>query len=258
VTTYLRRSTFLVGLGLVALLTRLWQRFGASSRRHGDGFAPRNERTGVLDRLTGGTRILWWWAVFVLVLLLLQDPMFRNHLTALVAPLALIVASFRPSWRAVAITALVTVPIQAWQLRPLLLPEDYEGNAAIAVQHLRDLPEGAWALSDEPGFTWRAGKATDPFFVDPSVLRIHSPVPEIKIDAARVVRAARDPRQCAVVIWSPVRFGSFPDLPDRLEAIGYEQVEDFGGGRGVWLRDRCEPDPDGRATAGAAPGRSPG
>jgi hypothetical protein len=242
VTTFLRRSTFLVGLGLAALITWLIARFGARRGPSEGAFAPRNEPRGVLDRLTGGTRILWWWAAFALVVLLLQDPMFRNHLTALVAPLALLVACHRPSWRVVAITALVTVPIQAGQLRPLLLPDDYEGNAAIAVERLRALPDDAWALSDEPGFVWRAGKATDPFLVDPSVLRVRSPVPEIKIDEAHVVRAAQDPRQCAVVIWSPVRFGSFPDLPARLEEVGYEQVEDFGRGRGVWLRDECEPE----------------
>jgi hypothetical protein len=240
VTTYLRRSTFLVGLGVVALATALWARFGARSTHPGAYDAPRKERDGLLERLTGGTRILWWWAGVVLVVLLAQDPMFRNHLTALVAPLALLVARFRPSWRAVAITAIVTLPIQAWQLRPILLPEDYEGNAAVVVDRLRALPDGAWALSDEPGFVWRAGKATDPFFVDPSVLRIDSPVPEIKITLDRLVEAAANPRQCAVVAWSPVRFGRFARLSERLTALGYEQVEDFGRGRAMWVRPRCE------------------
>jgi 4-amino-4-deoxy-L-arabinose transferase-like glycosyltransferase len=258
VTTYLRRSTFLVVLGLVALVGGLWHRFGARRGPQGDPFAPRNEREPRLERLTGGTRILWWWAGFVLVVLLTQDPMFRNHLTALVAPFALLVARFRPSWRAVAITAIVTLPIQAWQLRPLLLPESYEGRAAVVVETLRALPEDAWALSDEPGFVWRAGKATDPFFVDPSVLRIDSPVPEIEITLDRLVEAAANPRQCAVVAWSPVRFGRFARLSDRLAALGYEQTEDFGRGRGIWVRPRCQPDRGDRASAGAGPGRSPG
>jgi hypothetical protein len=232
VTTYLRRSTFLVVLGVVALVT------GLARRRRAAAAGP---RVPLLERLTGGTRILWWWAGFVLVVLLAQDPMFRNHLTALVAPLALLVARFRPSWRAVAITAIVTLPIQAWQLRPLLLPEDYKGRAAVVVETLRALPDGAWALSDEPGFVWRAGKATDPFFVDPSVLRIDSPIPEIKITLDRLVEAAANTRQCAVVAWSPVRFGRFARLSDRLAALGYEQVEDFGRGRGVWVRPQCHP-----------------
>lgn len=241
VTTFLRRSTFLVALGVVALVTWLFARFGARNRPSRGTDAPRTEQVGRLERLTGGTRFLWWWTGAVLVVLLLQDPMFRNHLTALVAPLALLVARFRPSWRVVAVTAIVTLPIQAWQLRPLLAPEDYDGRAAVVVDHLRRLPEGAWALSDEPGFTWRAGKATAPFFVDPSVLRIRSKVDEILIDEDRVVRAAANPRQCAVVIWAPVRFGSLPTIPERIEDLGYERVEDFGDGRGVWVRPDCDP-----------------
>lgn len=235
VTTYLRRSTFLVGLGIVGLVDHLLRR----SRPRDPG--PENAEAGLLQRLTGGTRILWWWAGLVLVVLLAQDPMFRNHLAALVAPLSLIVARFRPSWRAVAITAVLTIPFQAWQLEPLLVPKDYSGDEAIIVDTLRALPDGAWALSDEPGFIWRAGKATDPFFVDPSVLRIHSPVKDIAITEDRLVEAAANPRQCAVVAWAPVRFGSFKTLPERLLKLGYEQVADYGNGRGVWLKPRCQP-----------------
>jgi hypothetical protein len=217
------------------------------------------ERDSLVTRLTGGSRILWWWAGLVLVVLLVQDPMFRNHLAALVAPLALIAARYRPSWRLVAITVLVTAPIQIVQLRPLLLPEDYKGDAATVVDALRALPGGAWALSDEPGFIWRAGKATDPFFVDPSVLRIDSNVKEIKITQANLLDAAANPRQCAVVVWAPVRFGRFKGLPEGLVKLGYEQTEDFGHGRGMWVRPDC--DPAGRSAAGrteAAPSLAPG
>jgi hypothetical protein len=167
--------------------------------------------------------------------------MFRNHLAALVAPFALLVARYRPSWRAVAVVAVITVPFQAYTLRPLLAPSDYKGDAATVVDALRKLPEGAWALSDEPGLVWRAGKDTDPFFVDPSVLRIGLPVKEISYDEARLVKAAANPRECAVVIWAPVRFGSFPTLPQHLADLGYEQTEDFGHGRGLWVRPHCTP-----------------
>jgi hypothetical protein len=241
VTTYLRRSTFLVGLGIVGLVTNVVNRLSGGRFRPPDLPVSAHSAEGDLREggLTGETRILWWWAGLVLVVLLLQDPMFRNHLAALVAPLSLLVARFRPSWRAVAIAAILTIPFQAWQLHDLLVPEDYSGDEAIVVDHLRALPDGAWALSDEPGFIWRAGKATDPFYVDPSVLRIHSRVKDIAITEDRLVRAAANPRQCAFVIWAPVRFGSFPGLPARLEEIGYQQVEDFGHGRGVWLRRPC-------------------
>jgi 4-amino-4-deoxy-L-arabinose transferase-like glycosyltransferase len=263
VTTYLRRSTVLVGLGLVALVNGLIHRKRKPS--HDDAVAP--DRDPLLDRLTGGSRILWWWAGLMLVVILVQDPMFRNHLAALVAPLALIVARFRPSWRVVAVTALVTIPFQVFQLRPLLLPEDYKGDAAVVVDALRKLPDGAWAISDEPGFIWRAGKATDPNFVDPSVLRIDSPVKDIKITEKTVLDAAANPRQCAVVVWAPVRFGRFKTLPQGLVKLGYEQTQDFGHGRGMWVRPRCAPtdrsaapsrDRADRASAAAAPARSPG
>jgi 4-amino-4-deoxy-L-arabinose transferase-like glycosyltransferase len=250
ITTYLRRSLTLVALGLVAV--------AASFRRSPDAAAGSvatadHDGDRRLARLISGPRILWWWAGLVLVVLLAQDPMFRNHLSALVAPLALLVARYRPSWRAVAITVLVTVPYQAFQLRPLLAPEDYRGDAATVVAALRALPDGAWALSDEPGFVWRAGKATDPFFVDPSVLRIDSHVPGIRITETRLLEAAANPRECAVVVWAPVRFGRFETLPERLVELGYEQTEDFGHGRGMWVRPRCRP--RGRSAVRSSPGR---
>jgi hypothetical protein len=196
--------------------------------------------------------------------------MFRNHLAALVAPFALLVARYRPSWKVVAVVVVVTIPFQVSQLRELLTPKDYSGDAAIVVNALRDLPDGAWALSDEPGFVWRAGKATDPYWVDPSVLRIDSDIRDINITEAKLLRAAANPRQCAVVVWAKVRFGRFESLPRGLERLGYRQVADFGDRRGLWLRERCQPQgrsadraapaagPGGRTIAAAAPGRSPG
>ncbi len=253
VTTYLRRSTFLVGLAGVGLVANLVRR-GQGRPRPVSEDPPRPIAAGVeyetagggpdegrLQRAFAGSRILWWWVGLVVVVLLLQDPMFRNHLAALVAPFALLVARFRPSWRAVVITAILTLPFQASQLQELLVPKDYSGNAVVVVNRLRALPDGAWALSDEPGFIWRAGKATDPFYVDPSVLRIHSRVKDIAITEDRLVRSAANPRECAFVIWAPVRFGSFPHLSTRIEQLGYQQVEDFGHGRGVWLRPTCQP-----------------
>lgn len=253
VTTYWRWSLTLVAIGAVALVSRLLRR-SPVAHRHAPETAGGDERSfaaaasvgtearrPLLDRLFGDQRIVWWWAGLVVVVLLAQNPMFRNHLAALVAPFALLVARYRPSWRAVVITALITVPYQAYQLRPLLLPKDYSGRNATIVDALRKLPPSAWALSDEPGLIWRAGKATDPFFVDPSVLRIGLPVKEISFDQERLLDAAANPRECAVAVTSPARFGSFPDLPAKLAGLGYEQTEDFGHGRGLWIRRDCAP-----------------
>jgi hypothetical protein len=41
------------------------------------------------------------------------------------------------------------------------------------------------------------------------------------------------------VITAPVRFGSFTALPHDLADLGYEQTEDFGHGRGLWVRPHC-------------------
>ena len=255
VTTFFSRDLWLVTLAVLAAVTAL-------VRREPSTRAPSDARG--LGRLLDGTRVLWWWAGIALATLLLQDPMFRNHLTAFVAPACLLVARYRPSWRAVAIAAVITLPIQAYHLRPLLWPQDFHGAAATEVARLRALPDGAWALSDEPGLVWRAGHGTDPFFVDPSVLRIDSRVGPIKVTEDRIVRAARQPRMCAVVATAPVRFARFPTLPARLEAAGYERVQTGPNGRGVWVRRRCDPpgraqgfSPASPASATAAPARSP-
>lgn len=270
VTTYLRRSTILVALGVVALLTAIIRRLRGRTEHADAAAGAPPAKPDRWERWFGGSRFLWWWAALVVVVLLAQDPMFRNHLAALVAPFALLVARYRPSWKVVAVVVVVTIPFQASQLRELLTPKDYSGDAAVVVDALRKLPPGAWALSDEPGFTWRAGKATAPFWVDPSVLRIESDIKDINITEAKLLEAAANPRQCAVVVWARVRFGRFATLPQGLERLGYRQVADFGDRRGLWLREQCRPEggqagrpapgaaPAGRTTAAAAPGRSPG
>ena len=245
--TYLRRDTFLARardprapsphFGTVSVAPTAADRDKVAVDDGGGGVDP--------------TRFLWWWAGIAFVVLLLQDPMFRNHLAALVAPAALLVARYRPPWRVVAVAGLVTLPFQAVFLRPLLLPHDFTGRTAAVVDALRAMPAGAWALSDEPGLVWRAGHATDPFFVDASVLRIESDVAPIRITEDRVVRAAARPRVCAVVITSRERFGSWPDLPARLERLGYQRTVDLDADRdatrdaddrlGLWQRAECRP-----------------
>ncbi len=68
--------------------------------------------------------------------------MFRNHLAALVAPLALLVARYRPSWRAVVITALITVPFQAFQLRPAAHAEGLPRRRRDGRRRAPPAPEG--------------------------------------------------------------------------------------------------------------------
>jgi len=232
VTTFARRDTVLVAVLLLGLGWALARRL----RAHPDH--PSQVEGGRLERALSGSRVLWWWAGTAFVVLLAQDPMFRNHLTALVAPLALLAAWYRPPWKAVAVAVVVTLGFQVVELRPLLWPEDYTGTDAQIVEALRDLPASAWVISDAPGLVWRAGKSTDPFYVDASVLRIHSNVEHIQITEDRLVDAAANPKVCAVVVTAKVRFGSFTHLPERLAELGYEPSADVPA---VYVRPNCDP-----------------
>ena len=76
-----------------------------------------------------------------------------------------------------------------------------------------------------------------PWYVDPSILRIETPVDSIRITSASVARVAARPRVCLVLITSPVRWGSVPDLPARLSEDGYRKVASLGPGTlGVYRR----------------------
>jgi len=240
VTTFFRRDLPLVVIAGSSLIVALGRRTVRAPRLLAP-HTPPVDRERRWERLVAGDRIVWWWAGLVVVVLLLQQPMFRNHLAALVAPLALLTARYRPSWRVVAVAAVVTVPFQVANLRPLLWPQGYTGTDARVAERLRALPDGVWALSDQPGLVWRAGLGTDPYFVDPSALRIGIDVPSIAISQDRIVASARQPRMCAVAITAADRFGSFPDLPAHLEEIGYRRTDTLGEGLGVWVRDstRC-------------------
>lgn len=239
---FLERDTFLTALGAIGAVSAAisWAR-RSTSRTPSNADDINGQMTA---RVGTDTRFLWWWSGIVIVVLTLQDPMFRNHLGALVAPAALLVARHRPSWRWVALAGIVAIPLQAITLQPLLLPHDYRGTSAEVVAALRRLPRHSWALSDEPGLVWRAGLGTDPFFVDASALRSDSTVGPIKITETRVLRAAEGPRVCAVVITALDRFGRYPGLPRRLVRAGYRQTintgtEQPGDGRGLYLRGRC-------------------
>lgn len=190
-----------------------------------------------LDRWFGADRFLWWWLLAAFVTLAIDPAMWRNHVNILVPPIVLLVACHRPSWRVVAVVLVVTVPLQMVSLRALYRPEPYRGVEAVARDAARAIPEQSWALTDTGGFVWRSGRATVPWYVDPSILRIETPVDSIRITSASVARVAARPRVCLVLITSPVRWGSFPDLPARLSEDGYRKVASLGPGTlGVYRR----------------------
>ncbi|CAN5459657.1 hypothetical protein BH10ACT3_BH10ACT3_01390 [soil metagenome] len=182
-----------------------------------------------------------WVIVSALWLIVVVSPMWRAHVSAMIPPLALLVALYRPPLKPAVVAAVVSIPLLFVQLDGLLLPGDYEGSEAEVVELLRGLPDGAWVLSDEPGLVWRAGHRTSDDLVDPSMLRVQ----QGRYTEQSLADAAADPRVCAVVVRSDDRFGHFPGLPDRLAAEGYEVAlrSSAAGGdaQRVYVRQDCAP-----------------
>jgi len=155
--------------------------------------------------------------------------------------LALLVALYRPPMRVVYLLGLVSIPLLFIQLDGLLVHRDYSPSEARAIEVMREMPEGAWAISDEPGLIWRAGRRTTDDLVDPSMLRVQ----QGRYDENSIVEAASLPQVCAVVVRSNQRFGHFPGLGDRLSDIGYEVVatstNHAGDDQRVYLKSDCSP-----------------
>lgn len=174
------------------------------------------------------------WALALAAVFVLEHPLWRPHLTHAVPVLALMGAyAFRDHVRWAAVLVLVLLIPHAVTTADILWPDDYQGAEAEAAAALDRLPDHAYAISDEPGFVWRAGLRTPDDLVDASILRIESE----RITASSLVEAARDPRVCAVLVWSQ-RFQRF-DLGDRLADLpgdDYAVEEEFGDGRILYTR----------------------
>ncbi|HEY7138429.1 MAG TPA: glycosyltransferase family 39 protein [Acidimicrobiia bacterium] len=219
----------------------------AARRRPTPARSGRSSAHDADQRPNSAVSSVWWeratsppvaiavWLVLALVVLVLESPMWRNHVAHLVPPAALLVGIYRPPWWTLLLAALVLVPYHAVHIDGLLAPTPYRGDDARLERALKALPAGAQAISDDPGFVWRSGHATPPGFVDTSVLRIESTRPSLRITGETIARAAsRDP-VCAVVIWSS-RFGRFSDLPARLQRAGYRRTATYAHDRSLWTR----------------------
>lgn len=174
------------------------------------------------------------WALALAAVFVLEHPLWRPHLTHAVPVLALMSAyAFRDRLRWAAVAVLVLLIPHAVTTADILWPDRYEGPEAAAAAALEPLPEHAFAVSDEPGFVWRAGLRTPDDLVDTSILRIESE----RITASSLIEAARDPRVCGVLVWSQ-RFQRF-DLGDRLTDLpgdDYAVEQEFGNGRVLYTR----------------------
>jgi hypothetical protein len=166
--------------------------------------------------------LLWLWLAGMTVLLIGEHPLWRPHVSELTPPIALLIAWYRPPWKAVVVVAALTIPLHLTYALDLLDPDDYEGDDAALVAELEDLPSGAVAISDDPGFVWRAGLQAPPALVDASVLLVDSG----RLTTDDITDAARAPDVCAVVVWTS-RFGGMADLPDELIDAGYVVARTF-------------------------------
>jgi hypothetical protein len=197
----------------------------------------RRRRPPTVAASTSPDVLLLAWVGAALLVLVSEHPMWRPHVSQLVPGLALLAARHRPSWRIVAVAAVVVVPYHVVHAWPMLDPDGYDGSDARAVELLEGLPSGALAISDEPGLVWRSGHRTPPDLVDASVLRIETG----DLTSARIAAVAGQPDVCGVVVTSGARWGRFEDLPDRLADAGYELVHDRGRPDRVYLKPDCHP-----------------
>lgn len=197
----------------------------------------RAEHPAAEPRLRNPDTLLLAWLAATIAVLLVEHPLWRPHVSQVVPPLVLLAARHRPPLRALAVVGALALPyhlVHAWSI---LHPDPYPADTEAARQVLAGLPEGALAISDDPGLVWRAGRRTPPDLVDASKLRIDTG----RITSASIAAAAADPRVCAVAVRSRERWGSFDDLPDRLAAEGYELVLDDDLGRATYVDPGCDP-----------------
>jgi hypothetical protein len=185
--------------------------------------------------------LLWSWLAATVLVLLTEHPLWRPHVSFLVPPLVLLAVRRPLPWAALAVAAVVVVPYHAVHLRDLLLPDPPPPDDRAVVAALRDLPEGAQAISDQPGLVWRAGRQTPPDAVDASRLRIESPREDIVVTGATLAEEAAQPEVCAVAVWSS-RYAGLEDLPERLEDAGYRVAATYGGPRVLYEKVACSTD----------------
>jgi hypothetical protein len=181
--------------------------------------------------------LLLVWLGGITLTLLLEHPLWRPHVSALIPVFALLAARHRPALRILVVAGLLVLPYHLVHTWELLRPPPYRGSSAEMIELLQSLPDDALAISDDPGIVWRAGRRTPPDFVDASGLRIEAG----QITSDVLVDAAARSDVCAVVVRSSQRWGSFDDLSERLVDLGYRVALEDDLGRRLYVDDTCEP-----------------
>jgi hypothetical protein len=153
----------------------------------------------------------------------------------MVVPLALLASVRPPPWPFLAAALLVAAPFWVAENDSIVWPQGYQGDAAGLVARLRELPDDALVISDDPGLAWRAGHGPPGELADPSFQRIENG----QITTGSLARSAASREVCGVVVSSGQHFGSLPGLPSRLTAQGY-RAERFGP-MTLYRRAGCRP-----------------
>jgi hypothetical protein len=179
--------------------------------------------------------VLAVWAVATALVLVLEPALYRNHLAAIVPPLALLTAVVVRSPRALLVVLVLLLPWSVHNLQSILRPTGYRGDEAALMIRLRALPSDAQAISDDPSFVYRAGLSTPKLMNDASAKRIAQHL----LTTASVARAASDPRVCAVVVWTTRFSRDLPGLPAALLRAGLVSADRYPHDRVLWLRPRC-------------------
>jgi hypothetical protein len=177
--------------------------------------------------------VLAIWLATQFALLVYEPAFWRPHVAFLIPPLALLVALRPPPVVALLVGAVAVMPWYLSNLQVVLWPDRYNSEERAAVDALRALPRGSRAISDEPGFLWRAGRLTDPYLADSSIKRIE----QGQVTAAKLQDAAARPDVCAVLVWTN-RYADL-DLGPRLADVGYEVTARYGGPRVLYEKREC-------------------
>jgi hypothetical protein len=188
-------------------------------------------------RLTSPDTLLLAWLAGTVLVLLVEHPLWRPHVSQLIPALALLAARHRPATKVLLLALLVALPYHVVHAWDVLSPSGFSASSARVVEQLQALPEGALAISDDPGIVWRAGRRTTPDLVDASMLRMQTG----DLTAESIAAVAAQPDVCAVVVRSSVRWGSFDDLSERLQAAGYHLADEDDQGRRLYLKTPCAP-----------------
>src|SRR5215813_5733697 len=177
--------------------------------------------------------VLAIWLAGQFALLVYEPAFWRPHVAFLIAPLALLAGLRPPPLVALVVGAIAVAPWYWTNMHSMLWPDPYTAAERAAVDDLRGLPSGARAISDEPGYLWRADRLTVPYYDDSSVKRIE----QGQITAAKLARAAANPDVCGVLVWTS-RYADL-DLGPRLAAAGYEVKARYGGPRVLYAKRDC-------------------